>query len=69
MIVSDKLSMIAYDDFGIEKIVYTANSKNTQSQRSIEKIGGQLVSIHDGYHFYEVDLKEKIDDIKGRKTK
>lgn len=69
MVVSDKLSMIAYDNFGIEKVVYTANSENNQSQRSIEKIGGELTSIRDGYHFYEVDLTKKIDEIKGRRSK
>lgn len=63
-IVSDLLSEIAYNDYGIEKLMYTAKNENKQSQRSIEKIGGKLIEIHDGYHFYVVDLRNKYE--KGR---
>ena len=58
-IVSEQLSNIAYHDFGIEKLVYTSKDENIQSQKSLSKIGAVLTKIHDGYHFYEVDLKEK----------
>lgn len=61
-IVSEQLSNIAYHDLGIEKLVYTSKNENTQSQRSLSKIGATLIGIHDGYHFYEVDLKEKYPE-------
>jgi len=65
-IVSNMLSVIAYNDYNIEKLIYTAKNENIQSQRSIDKIGGVLIDIHDGYHFYEVDLTKKFN-IDGRK--
>ena len=58
-IVSDQLSRIAYYELGIEKILYTSKNENLQSQKSLDKIGATLTSIHDGYHFYEVDLVKK----------
>ena len=67
MFVSSELSRIAYEELGIDKVVFTSKDENIQSQRSVEKIGAQLVSIHDGYHFYELDLVKKMNEIKGRK--
>ena len=60
--VSNLLSDIAYHTYHIEEVVYTAKDENTQSQRSIEKIGGKLVSIHDGFHFYTVNIAEKYKE-------
>lgn len=61
-IVSEQLSSIAYNDLGIEKLIYTSKNENLQSQRSLDKIGATLISIHDGYHFYEVDLEKKYSE-------
>jgi len=66
-IVSELLSRIAYEDLGIKEVVYTAKEENKQSQRSLEKIGATLISIHDGYHFYSVDLSKKYKK-EGRKV-
>lgn len=66
-IVSDELSKIAYYDLGIEEVIYTAKNENLQSRKSLEKIGAQLIDVHDGYHFYKVDLKEKIQNNERRK--
>lgn len=61
-IVSNELSRIAYYDLGIEEVVYTSKNENIQSQRSLEKIGAELINIHDGYHFYKVNLKDKFEN-------
>ena len=60
-IVSDLLSKIAYEELGIEEVIFTSKNENTQSQASIEKIGAKLVDIHDGYHYYILNLKEIFD--------
>ena len=65
-IVSNELSKIAYYKLGIEEVVYTSKNENIQSQKSLEKIGAELTSIHDGYHFYKVNLKEKLENIERR---
>lgn len=59
-VISDMLSKIAYEDLGIEKVIFTSKDENIQSQKSVQKIGATLVSIHDGYHFYELDLVKKL---------
>jgi len=61
-VVSNELSKIAYYDLGIEEVVYTAKNENMQSQKSLDKIGAELYYIHDGYHFYKVNLKEKFEN-------
>lgn len=61
-LVSSELSRIAYYDLGIEEVIYTSKNENIQSQKSLENIGAELISVHDGYHFYKVNLKEKYDD-------
>ena len=65
-IVADELSKIAYDKLGIEEVIYTSKDENIQSQRSLEKIGANLVDAHDGYHYYTVNLKEKYQERGGR---
>lgn len=59
--VANMLSDIAYNNLGITELIYTSKDENIQSQKSLEKIGATLVSIHDGYHFYSVDLKKKYE--------
>ena len=66
VIVADKLSEIAYNEYGINSVVYTAKDEKIQSQKSIAKIGWYLTSVHDGYHYYIVDLKEKYEKKEGR---
>ena len=66
-IVSNQLSQIAYYDLDIKELVYTSKNENIQSQKSLEKIGAELTSIHDGYHFYKVDLEKKYENIERRK--
>lgn len=66
-IVTNMLSEIAYDDLGLKEVIYTSKDENIQSQRSLEKIGAVLVSIHDGYHFYTLNIEEKVNEIRGRK--
>ena len=61
-IVSELLSQIAYYNLGIEKLIYTSKNENVQSQKSLSKIGASLLDVHDGYHFYEVDLKQKYNN-------
>lgn len=65
-IVSDELSKIAYYNLGIEEVIYTAKNENTQSQKSLENIGAELTGVHDGYHFYKVNLKEKLQNTERR---
>lgn len=65
-IVADELSKIAYEELGIEEVVYTSKNENLQSQKSIEKMGGTLVSVRDGYHFYTINL-QKILEERGKK--
>ncbi len=62
LIVSNLLSDIAYHEYKIEDVIYTAKDDNIQSQRSIEKIGGELISIHDGFHFYSVNISKKYQE-------
>ena len=66
-IVADKLSEIAYNNLGITELIYTSKDENIQSQKSLEKIGAEFVSCHDGYHFYKVDLTKKYENEEGRK--
>lgn len=65
-IVADILSNIAYNELGMDEIIYTSKNENIQSQKSVEKIGGNLIKIENGYHFYTVSLKEKYEK-EGRK--
>ena len=65
-IVSNELSKIAYYELGLEEVIYTSKNENIQSQKSLEKIGAELYSIHDGYHFYRVNLKEKLENTERR---
>ena len=60
-IVSKELELIALNELGLNEIIYTSKDENVQSQKSVDKIGGELVSIHDGYHFYKVDLIKKYN--------
>lgn len=64
-IVSELLSKIAYYELGIKKLIYTSKSENIQSQKSLEKLGANFTSEHDGYKFYEVNLERKYYE--GRK--
>ncbi|MBE6148488.1 MAG: GNAT family N-acetyltransferase [Firmicutes bacterium] len=64
-IVANMLSEIAYNNLGITELIYTSKDENIQSQKSLEKIGATLVDVHDGYHYYVVDLKRKFEE--GRK--
>lgn len=66
LIVSNALSEIAYYELGITELIYTSKNENIQSQKSVDKIGGALFSIHDGYHFYKVDLIKKFNEEKGK---
>ena len=61
-IVADELTEIAYKELGIEEIIYTSKNENEQSKRSVAKIGGELIGVHDGYHFYKVNIKNKIEE-------
>ena len=61
-IVSELLSQIAYNDLGINELVYTAKKENVQSQKSLEKIGANFVFERDGYYFYVVDLTKKYEN-------
>ncbi len=61
-IVADLLSEIAYNELGIEEVIFTSKDENVQSQRSVAHIGGELIGIHDGYHFYKVNIKKKIEE-------
>ncbi len=61
-IVAAKLSQIAYEELGIEEVVYTSKNENLQSQKSVEKMGGTLIGIHDGYHFYTINIKEQLEE-------
>ena len=62
MVVSDLLSEIAYNEYNIEELIYTAKLENTQSQKSIEKLGGVFINSNDGYMFYKVDLLKKYEE-------
>ncbi len=64
-IVSELLSQKAYE-LGIEDLIYTSKDENIQSQKSLDKIGATLVSVHDGYHYYMVNLKDKYQERGGR---
>ena len=63
--VSELLASYDYENCGIKEVIYTAKDSNIQSQRSIEHIGAVLVDVHDGYHYYKVNLEEKYHG-KGR---
>ena len=65
-IVSDILSDIAYNDLGITELIYSSKNENVQSQKSVDKIGGTLVTINNGYHFYKVDLEKKFNKERGK---
>lgn len=65
-IVSDILSDIAYNDLGITELIYSSKNENLQSQKSVDKIGGTLVTINNGYHFYKVDLEKKFNKERGK---
>ena len=59
-IVSNLLSEIALNDLGIEEVIFTSKNENEQSKRSVAKIGGTLIKVENGYHFYKVNIKEKL---------
>ena len=58
-IVANLLSDIALNELGIEEVIYTSKNENEQSKRSVAKIGGTLIKVENGYHFYKVNLREK----------
>ena len=62
-IVSNELSKIAYNDLGIEEVIFTSKNENEQSKRSVANIGGTLIKIENGYHFYKVNIKEKLEQL------
>lgn len=62
-IVSNELSKIAYYDLGIEEVIFTSKNENEQSKRSVAKIGGTLIKVENGYHFYKVNIKEKLEQL------
>lgn len=64
-LVSNLLSKIAYNDLGIDKVIYTSKKENINSQKSLSKIGATFLYEKDGYFFYEDDLTKKF----GSKTK
>ena len=57
--MAELLSDVAYNEHGLEKIIYTAKDENIQSQKSIAKTVAKLIGVHDGYHFYSLNLEEK----------
>jgi len=59
--VAKELETIALNELGLTDIIYTSKDENIQSQKSVEKIGGELVTAHDGYHYYKVDLIKKYN--------
>ncbi len=61
-IVSYELSKIAAREIGLEAVIFTSKNENVQSQKSVEKMGGELIDIHDGYHFYRVNIKDQIEE-------
>ena len=61
-IVSRLLSEIAVNELGLEEVLFTSKNENIQSQKSVEKMGGKLIDIHDGYHFYTLNIKEKLEE-------
>lgn len=61
LLVANLLEQIALNEMGIDNLIYTAKNENIQSQKSIEKIGGNLIHIKNGYHFYQVDLLKKYE--------
>ena len=65
-VVSELLSKIAYEDYQIEEVVYTAKKENVQSQKSLKNIGAEFISERDGYYFYIENLKNKFNK-EGRK--
>ena len=60
-IVANELSKIAYNDLGIEEVIFTSKNENEQSKRSVSNIGGTLIKVENGYHFYKVNIKEKLE--------
>lgn len=65
-IVSRLLSEIAINSLGLEEVLFTSKNENIQSQKSVEKMGGKLIGIHDGYHFYMMNIKEKMYEERGK---
>lgn len=63
-IVSSLLFDIAYNELNIKEAIFTSKNENIQSQKSVLKSGAELVSIHDGYHFYIIDLEKKYKNNK-----
>lgn len=66
-IVSNLLSDIAYNELGIDEIIFTSKDENIQSQKSVAKIGAKLIGIHDGYHFYSYSLRKKYENSSKKK--
>lgn len=62
-IVANELSKIAYNDLGIEEVIFTSKNENEQSKRSVSNIGGTLIKVENGYHFYKVNIKEKLEQL------
>lgn len=65
-IVSQELFNIAYYDLGLTEVIFTSKNENIQSQKSVEKIGASLISNHDGYYFYKLDLTKIMNEEKGK---
>ena len=65
-VISDMLSEIAYNQLGINEVVFTSKNENIQSQKSVDKIGATLFKVQDGYHFYVLDLEKKLGERKSK---
>ena len=65
-VVAELLSKIAFEEYEIEEVVFTAKKENEQSKNSLKNIGAEFVSERDGYYFYIYDLKNKFSK-EGRK--
>lgn len=61
-VVSDLLSEIAYKQLEITEVIFTSKNENIQSQKSVDKIGGTLIKVQDGYHYYSLDLVKKFEN-------
>ena len=59
-IVANELSKIAYEELGIEEVIFTSKSENEQSKRSVSNIGGTFIKEENGYIFYKMNIKERF---------
>jgi len=65
-IVAAQLAQIAKEELGLEELIFTSKNENEQSKRSVAHLGGELIGVHDGYHFYKVNIKNLIEE-RGKK--